>query len=136
MSTNGQAGFDGVLYVDVSATPTKIADIREVSISIEGRRIDTTTHDDAWDVSIAGRKGYTLSAEYLYIADDAAQEELIDKIFDQSSIDFELRPVDGSGRVISGTVGVTSWELAMPNDDADLISIEMQGIGAPVDGTQ
>lgn len=138
MSTSAIPGFDAFLYVEVSSVQTKVAEVREVTLTVTHDVIDTTTHDDApWLTNIAGLRSYTLSGEKLYLAGNAAQEELIDKILDGTAINFELRPKEGTGlRKFTGTARMTSWEIAEPNDDAAAVSIEMASVGALVDGTQ
>ncbi len=136
MSTSAIAGFTAFLFVDVASTQTKVAEVREVTLSITHDVIDATTHDDApWMTNIAGLRSFTLSGEALYLSGDPAQEVLIDKILDGTSFTFELRPEDtATKRKWTGTARMTSWEQSTPNDDADAISLEMQGVGALVDG--
>jgi len=137
MSENAIAGFNGILYVDVGGTQTKVADIREVSISISHDAFESTSHDDSgWRAFITGRRSFTMSAEQLYITGDAAQEVLIDRVLDGAKFDFELRPYDSSGeRELSGGCYITSWELSSPNDDVTAVSVEMQGSLTLSDGT-
>ena len=55
MSTSAIAGFTAFLFVDVGGTQTKVAELREVTLSITHDVIDATTHDDApWMTNIAG----------------------------------------------------------------------------------
>ena len=138
MSKNAIPGFDGFLFVDIAAVATKVADIRDATLSVEHSVIDSTTHDDApWMSNIAGLRNWSVSAEALYITGDLAQEEIIDRLLDGATVDLELRPKEGTGlRVWTGLARISSWEQAMPNDDADALSIELTGCGILTDGVQ
>ena len=134
MSTQAIAGFAGFLFVDT----VKVAEIREATISIDHEAIDSTTHDDApWRSNIAGLRGFTISADYLYVSGATGQESILARILDGATVAFILQPETGTGkREFTGTARITSWEQALPNDDADAVSIEMLGVGALVDAVQ
>jgi len=46
MTTAAVPGFDGELLVDVSSTPTKVAEVRNVNLEVTHAAIDSSTHDD------------------------------------------------------------------------------------------
>jgi predicted secreted protein len=135
-----------MLYVDSDgvAPYSHIAELRDVTLTIERDTIDASSHtSDGWKDNILGLAQWSASAEALYIHSDTAQDLLYTKILPTTSPNTLYMRFVPEGKLgttsthekFEGLGIITSWELGGPNDDAAIISIEILGVGALTKGT-
>lgn len=136
MVTAAIPGFGAFVDVSIDGGTTfkRIGELRDVTLTLEMSPIDASSHDDAPDTEfIGGRRNWTASAEMLYIAADAAQDDVFSALNGNTLTKFNFFPKIGSGlEQFDGDGFFTSWELAGPNDDAAAVAIEIQGSGGLV----
>lgn len=134
------AGFTGFLDIseDGGATFIRFGELRELTLTIEMDPIDVTSHDTApWREFITGLKQFTGSAEGLYIDPDVGQDAVRSALLGSTELKARFIPKVGSGLPrFDGDILITNYEQSMPNDDADAVSIEIQGNGALTDTAQ
>jgi predicted secreted protein len=129
--TNATAGYAGFLYAGASTgSITKIAELREWTISAEMSEIDATSHDSSGQREIiAGIRSWSGSAEYLFASTAATQTQLHDLLVGGTKTDFEFYPIGTSSGfpTYSGEGYMTSWELTGPNEDAIAANVSFVG---------
>ena len=133
-------GVDILVMVDLDAllaTPTGIADWEAIggqqsaTFSEELEAIDTTSKDESnggYDYE-AGLYGWTVSADGLYVKDNAAYSAL--KTAMRQGKKVKIRIQEEGQPVEEGLALVTSRELEAGYDEMATYSVEFQGIGVP-----
>lgn len=126
------AGYEGGLYTESAGTETRIAKVREATLTIEAETIDTTNFDtNGWAESIPSFRSWSVDAELLYVPDDTSQEDLEDALFANSPVTVILYPKNApSAKGYKGTAYITSFEVGAPVDDGVTISVTLTGTGA------
>ncbi|RLB94227.1 MAG: hypothetical protein DRH26_01760 [Deltaproteobacteria bacterium] len=137
--TSAIPGFDGQIYIstDGGSNYSKIAEIRDMTLTVENEIIDATSHDSGgWREYIAGLKNWKLSGGNLYIAADAGQVKAFTALTGDTKVRVQFNPKDTTGLdQYWGDAYVNSQELNAPNDDAADMSYEITGTGAITKGT-
>lgn len=125
------AGYYGGLYTKVDSTTTRIAKVREATLSIETDTIDVTSFDTVgWAENVASFKSWSIDAELLYEPANTSQESVRDALFNDTPLTIQLFPKDAATEDgYEGTVIVTSYEVGIPVDDAVTISVTLTGTG-------
>lgn len=125
------AGFYGGLYTNNGTTSTRVAKVRDATLSVEAETIDTTSFDTrGWAENIASFKSWSVDAELLYVPDDTTQQAIQDALFNDTPLTIELFPRDEDSQTgFKGQVVVTSFEVGIPVDDAVTISVTFTGTG-------
>jgi hypothetical protein len=98
MATAGIAGYSGFLYAGpTTGSITKIAELREWTLSAEMSEIDATSHDSSGTREvIAGVRSWSGSAEFLH-AGSSTQLQLHDMMVGGTPATFYFYP-EGRGR--------------------------------------
>lgn len=134
------AGFKGqmLLSTDGGSTYNKVAELRDVTLTVERDTIDVTNHSQTgWKENILGAAQWSASAEALFVNDDAQLQALYDALINQTTLKFRFVAEETAGKKKwEGDGIVTNFELAFPNDDAAGASMEILGSGALTAGTQ
>jgi len=124
-------GYEGGLYMDSAGTETRIAKVREATLTIEAETIDATNFDtEGWAENIPSFRSWSVDAELLYVPDDTSQEDLEDALFANSPVTVVLYPKDAASmKGYKGTAYITSYEVGAPVDDGVTISATLTGTG-------
>lgn len=125
------AGFQGGLYTN-SGTPTKIAQVREATLTVETSEIETTNFDsNGWVENIPGLKSWSVDAEAEFDPADTSHSDLFDALVNGETLTINLYPKDAaSQKGFSGSAIVTSFEVGVPVDDVVTVSLTLTGTGA------
>lgn len=134
MATSALAGYKGFISLSTAsgASKTRIAELRDYTMSVEHAEIDATSHDSSGDREIiAGTGSWSGSAELLSVIADTEQQELYDVLVARTLVDIEFAPTGSTGDgTFSGSGFVTGFDMGAPNDDALNTSLSFQGSGA------
>jgi predicted secreted protein len=133
MASQATPGYKGGLYVRNGTVSTKVAEIREATITIEQKEIDVTSFDsNGWNEYIGGLKGWEVDADALYRENDTSgQTALFTALSNGTTASINLFPRDTSSALgYSGSVIITSFEVGNTMDDAVALSLSMIGTGA------
>lgn len=133
MATSALAGYKAVLALSTSTSGsvTKIAELRDYTMSVEHAEIDATSHDSSGDREIiAGTGSWSGSAELLSVIADATQKAAFDLVTARTKVDAEFYPTGSSSDgLFSGQMFLTGFDMSAPNDDALGTSISFAGTG-------
>lgn len=133
MATAALAGYKAVLSLSTSTggSVTKIAELRDYTMSVEHAEIDATSHDSSGDREIiAGTGSWNGSAELLTVISDATQKAAFDLLTARTKVDAEFYPTGSSSDgFFSGEIFFTGFDMSAPNDDALATSISFAGTG-------
>ena len=131
--TQALAGRVAILKASTATgqSATKIAELREASISGAMSEIDATSHDSSGIRElISGTRSFTGSANHLYVDDDATQEIVYTLLEGGTKTDWEYMPVgSSSGTHWAGSGFITRWENSSPNEDAIAVDLEFSFSG-------
>lgn len=134
MATASLAGYKAFLQLSTASggSKTRIAELRDYTLTVEHAEIDATSHDSSGTREvIAGTDNWTGSAELLTVIANAEQKEAFDITVGKTLVDFEFVPTgsssDGS---FSGSGFMRTFEMGAPNEDALNTSVSMVGSGA------
>lgn len=134
MATAAIPGFDAQVYVKPSGGSTfnLVGELRDVTLNLTKDPIDATSHDSAGYMEfIDNRKGWTATAEYLYVHNNTAQDDLFTVMTGTAIASFRFIPKNTAAlERFSGSGWITSYSLTGPNDDAAATSVEILGSGA------
>ncbi|MDT7040877.1 phage tail tube protein [Candidatus Nitronereus thalassa] len=140
MATQAIAGFKGqvLLSTDGGTAYNKVAELREVTLTVEADTIDASSHAaNGWKENINGLKQWSASAEALFVNDDTYLQSLFDALLNETTLKFRFVAEESAGqKKWEGDGIVTSFEFSMPQDDAVGASFEILGSGALTQGTQ
>lgn len=133
MATAAIAGYKGFLHVGATSGASKIAELREWTLSMEMSEIDATSHDSsgAREV-IPGITSWSGSADFLFSGNSSGQLQLHDLIAGRTKCKFEFYPAGTSTSppYYTGDGYLTGWEVSGPNEDALAANIDLIGTGA------
>lgn len=133
MATSALAGYKGFITLSTASggAATRIAELRDYTMSVEHAEIDATSHDSSGDREIiAGTGSWNGTAELLTVITDTEQQELYDVLVARTLVDFEFAPTGSTGDgTFSGSGFVTGFDMGAPNDDALNTSFSFQGTG-------
>jgi len=134
MATQAIPGFKGALYVssDDGMTETKIAEVRDVTLSISTEELEATSFDsNGWMEFVPGMKEWELEMEGIYVAADAGQGKLYDALVNGTVLLVRFFPKDEtSENGYEGSGFITSWEINNTVDDIVPLSASFRGTGA------
>lgn len=134
MATSALAGFKGFITLSTASggAGTRIAELRDYTMSVEHAEIDATSHDSSGDREIiAGTGSWNGNAELLTVITNTEQQELYDVLVARTLVDIEFVPTGSTGDgTFSGSGFVTGFDMGAPNDDALNTSLTFQGSGA------
>lgn len=123
------AGKNGGLYLGAN----KVAEVNDVSLSINGKTIDTTSFDSGeWEEYINSTKSWSMSVNANYKASDTnGQKALMDNIMlsSQSPIAASLRLTASATPNVGGNVVTESFSISVPVSDKITISFNLKGSG-------
>lgn len=126
----GVAGKNFKIRIDRSSVMTDIAGQRGGTLNISADPIDTTSKDDnAWGATIPGTKSWSIEFDALVIQNDAAYQDLIDAIENDTLLTVEFQRQDG--KVFRGGAYLTDFPHEAPYDDAATYSGTLSGVGQP-----
>lgn len=139
MATSALAGYKAVLALSTSTSGavTKIAELRDYTMSVEHAEIDATSHDSSGDREIiAGTGSWNGTAELLTVIADATQKAAFDLLTARTKVDAEFYPTGSSSDgFFNGQMFFTGFDMSAPNDDALATSISFAGTGVLARGT-
>lgn len=113
----------------------KVAEGNEISVSVNGKTIDTTNFDSGeWEEYINGTKSYSITLNANFKATDAAQVEVMSNILNsgQSAYNWEYRLTSGATPKFSGSGITESFSVSSPVSDKITLSATIKGSGALV----
>ena len=123
------AGYLGLIKIDISATPTTIGGIRNVTLTINNEQIDVTDQQSSnrfRELIAGGIRSWSVSFEGL-VSDDTAFKAMAADALDGSFEDYTI--VFGYG-TYSGSAQVASFEPgANHENEAQLFSATIEGTG-------
>jgi predicted secreted protein len=134
-------GVTALLY---NAT-NKIASLSEYQLNVDMATVDVSDHDSAgWGEKLTTFAQWTASAKFWYLGDsttgvgDATQKALRDALPPATVLTVYFRPngtATGSAQ-FTGSCRVSKWTASSPTSGAQNFDVELQGIGALVEGVQ
>lgn len=134
MATSALAGYKAFISLSTASggAKTRVAELRDYTMSVEHAEIDATSHDSSGDREIiAGTGSWNGSAELLTVISNTEQKEAYDVLVARTLIDLEFVPTGSTGDgTFSGSGFVTGFDMGAPNDDALNTSLSFQGTGA------
>lgn len=134
MATAALAGYKAFLALSTASggADTRIAELRDYTMSVEHAEIDATSHDSSGDREIiAGTGSWSGTAELLTVIANTEQIEVYDVLVARTLVDMEFVPTGSSSDgTFSGSGFVTGFDMGAPNDDALNTSLSFQGTGA------
>lgn len=134
MATSALAGYSAFLSLSTASggSKTRIAELRDYTMSVEHAEIDATSHDSSGDREIiAGTGSWNGTADLLTVISNTEQQEAYDVLVTRVLVDFEFVPTGSTGDgTFSGSGFLTGFDMGAPNDDALNTSISFQGTGA------
>ena len=140
MATGSVAGYNGkmAISIDGGSTYLTIAELQSYDLASSQATEDATSHDSAgWEEFIAGRKGWTLSANALFIEADQAQINARVMLENGTLCKLRIRPQTGTTKdQYTGDGFVTSWKQTGPNTEPLAVAFEIKGSGALVKSAQ
>jgi predicted secreted protein len=116
----------------------KIASLQDLTLSVQGKPVDSTDHDDGiWESSIGGKVAWTATATHVKVLGDATQDAIFDGIVAGSLLPIVIYPIVQSGKSqYSGSVIVDKWDYKAPNQAIQDLSHSFKGSGPLVRGVQ
>jgi predicted secreted protein len=139
MATGAFAGYKGFVWAGPSTGSTlKIAELRDWNITYEMSEIDATSHDSSgYRENIAGIRGWSGSAGFLYISASSGQTQLHDLLDGGTLATMQFYPQGTSSGFpfYSGSGYFTNWGLAGPNEDVIDGTVDFVGTGALTQST-
>jgi hypothetical protein len=77
----------------------KIASLQDLTLSVQGKPVDSTDHDDGiWESSIGGKVAWTATATHVKVLGDATQDAIFDGIVAGSLLPIVIYPIVQSGK--------------------------------------
>lgn len=131
MATASIAGFKGIVKASTAtgvATAT-IAEVRDFTLTMETDEIDVSTRETSGDRSfLGGMRRWSGSIEALSLSTNTGHQALYDVLKAGTEVDFDFFPTGSSSEgAWEGPGQITNWELGSPNDDAELVNVEIVG---------
>lgn len=128
-------GVDILILVNTSSneTPvwTPVGGQRGATLSESVETVDQTTKDSGgYNEYEYGVANWTISADGLYISDDAGYKALVDAMRQKKKV--KVRWQEAGTATYEGDCLVVSRDLEGPYDGEATYSVELQGSGAPV----
>lgn len=117
----------------VGATPAKIAEGTDCSLTVNGTTIDTTNFDsNEWSEFINGTKDFSLSVTANFDPTDTAQVAVMNNILSasQSEYAFQYRVTSAATPSFSGNVITENWSISTAVADKITITASLKGVGA------
>jgi len=116
----------------------KIASLQDLTLSVQGKVVDSTDHDDGiWESSIGGKVAWTATATHVKVLGDATQDAIFDGIVAGSLLPIVIYPIVQSGKAqYSGNILVEKWDYKAPNQAVQDLSHSFKGSGPLVRGVQ
>jgi predicted secreted protein len=133
--SNTIAGFNGAILVG----GTKIAEVQDVTLTIDLKTIDATSHDSAgWMEKIAGNIEWKATAKALYVFGDAVRQTVRDALINKTTVTLVVQPKYNTvgQEKFTGTAWISKYTNALPNEAAAAVDVEFEGTGALTAGTQ
>ena len=133
MATAALAGYKAALFFSTSTggALTRIAEMRDYTLSAEHAEIDGTSHDSSGDREvIAGTGSWSGSAELLTVIANATHKSAFDLLTARTKFDAEFYPTGSSSDgLFSGQMFMRTHEQSSPNEDALATNISFVGTG-------
>jgi predicted secreted protein len=108
-----------------------IAHQREHSISFEAEQIDSTDKEEAWQVSIKGRKSGSNDIELVLNTDGEYNvEELFTLLKNDNAVKGKIPLNSGGTQWLEGDLKLYSLELSFPDQDVAVVSGTAQTEGS------
>ena len=129
------SGVDILVLVDTSTTEvqswTAVGGQRGATLSESVETIDQTSKaSGGYKEYEYGLADWTISADGLYVSDDAGYKALVDAMRQKKKL--KVRWQEAGTDTYEGDCLVTSRDLEGPYDGEATYSVELQGTGAPV----
>lgn len=131
MTTAASNGVSFILQTspDGGTTYHTIAGAKKATLARKTSPIDTTTKDDNGDESnIAGKRGWTVAFDQLWVSGDAGQLDIQAAQAAGTSLKIKLQYASGSDTYV-GTCTVTDISEDMPDSEAVTFTGTLQGSG-------
>jgi predicted secreted protein len=136
MATAGIAGYKGIIKASSDGgTPVKIAELREYTLTAAANTFDATSHDSSGSRErIGGIDEWNGNAEYIYVRNSTAQQQVLSLLIAKTKVDFEFFPEGATTteRHFTGEGFFTSWEQGTPNEDIIAVNLEFEGTASLV----
>ena len=132
MPTNASNGVSFILQTspDGGTTWHTVAGAKKATLARKTNAVDTTTKDDNSDESyIAGKRGWTVAFDQLWVSADAGQLDIQAAQAAGTTLKIKLQYASGSDTYI-GTCIVTDIAEDMPDNEAVTFTGTLQGVGA------
>lgn len=108
-----------------------IAHQREHSLSVEAEQIDSTDKEEAWQVSIKGRKSGSQDIELVLNTEGSYNISELWTLFENDNAVKSIVPLKADGSVwLEGSIKLYNLELSFPDQDVPVISGTAQTEGS------
>jgi hypothetical protein len=134
MATAGIPGFKGKILIGGTA----VAELTDVTLEVTSKLYNATSHDsNGWEENIVGNNLWKATAKTVWNEADAQRIALRNALINKTSVTFEFDPlVSATHEKFTGTGFVDKYSHNAPNENIQVLDIEIVGTGALVAGTQ
>jgi len=111
----------------------KVAEVKDVSLSVNGKTIDITNFDSGeWEEFINSTKGWSLSVNANFKATDPSQVAIMNNILNASQgvYAIEYRLTSAAAPKFAGNVVTESYSVSAPVGDVINLQATLKGSGA------
>lgn len=141
MTTQAIAGYIGKFYIsdDGGSNYYELGETKNATLTKEADMGDATSHaSGGWKENVPLNKGFSISADALYISADVAQDKVRAALQNGTKLLFRLDPEGTStGKERwSGAGYMKSWKIEDPTSDLAAVGIEITGTGALTESVQ
>lgn len=116
----------------VGSPLAKVAEVKDVSLSVNGKTIDITNFDSGeWEEFINSTKGWSLSVNANFKATDPSQVAIMNNILNASQgvYAIEYRLTSAAAPKFAGNVVTESYSVSAPVGDVINLQATLKGSG-------